>query len=283
GLVPIPLPRLCHRTVDATVHAWARDHGRPVAAGGRPGEREDDPGGCLGADLMTHRAGTDRWVVMGRQVMAETFAGRREWMLADEPLDRWQAHPIAADHRTGHRLRPAGGRRGFSLASKRPHLALLLFGQPPIQILKKGQVGREETFNGPGGHLRHRAESGDHPGQQQDRQVSLVLAHSWIALRQNLVARRRQPHHAIAMHSAGLVDVAAWQDESEFRVESLGGGRAIDLRHAGDWTHLTRSKPSMTMVASSVTTSLDPALRLPVDSLDGQALMKFQRAISPAW
>src|SRR5207247_10688406 len=112
GLGPSPLPRLRHRAVDATLHAWARDHGRPVAAGGRPGEREDDPGGCLGADLMTHRAGTDRWVVMGRQVMAETFAGRREWMLADEALARWRARQIAVDHRNGHGLRTARRRGG---------------------------------------------------------------------------------------------------------------------------------------------------------------------------
>src|SRR5437867_10351042 len=46
-------------------------------------------------------------------------------------------------------------------------LCMPLLVDPPIQILKKGQVGREETFNGPGGHLRHRAESGDHPRSEE--------------------------------------------------------------------------------------------------------------------
>src|SRR5207244_5876471 len=132
GLVPIPLPRLHYRAVHATLHAWARDHGRAVAAGGRPGERQYDSRWRLGADLMTHRVRADRWVVMGRQVIAEPFAGSREWMLANDSLNWWQPDPLAANHRTRHRLRAACGRRAFSLASKRPHLAFLLFGQPPI-------------------------------------------------------------------------------------------------------------------------------------------------------
>src|SRR5207248_515426 len=81
----------------------------------------------LGADLMTHGVRAERWVVMGRQVIAEAFAGRGEGMLADQPLNRWEPQPIAADDRSGHRLRTGGRwRRRFSLSSKRPHLDLLL-------------------------------------------------------------------------------------------------------------------------------------------------------------
>src|SRR5207245_6559548 len=115
----------------------------------------------------------------------------------------------------------------------------------------------------------------------QDGQVGLGIPQPSVALRQDPVPRRREPHHPLAMYGSGLVDVAARQGKGKFSMK-LSGGRTLDLRHAGYRTHLTRSKPSMTMVASSVTTSLDPALRLPVVSLEGHALMKFQRAISPA-
>jgi hypothetical protein len=36
---------------------------------------------------MTHRVSTDRWILMGRQVIAELIAGRRERMRADEALN----------------------------------------------------------------------------------------------------------------------------------------------------------------------------------------------------
>src|SRR3984893_8627900 len=157
-----------------------------------------------------------------------------------------------------------------------------LLVDPAVEILQKGQVGGEKPFDGPGGHLRHSTEPGDHPGQQQDSQIGLVTTHPRGSWGETLGAGAGEPHHTLAMYGSGFVDVAAWQREGEFRVQGRGGGRAIDLRHAGYRTHLTRSKPSMTMVASSVTTSFDPALRLPVVSLEGQAFTKFQRATSPA-
>jgi hypothetical protein len=69
---------------------------------------------------------------MGRQVIAELIARRREWVRADETLDGRQSRPVAADHGRRHRVRSVRRRR-LNLPSKRPHsLGLLLFRETPI-------------------------------------------------------------------------------------------------------------------------------------------------------
>ena len=81
----------------------------------------------------------------------------------------------------------------------------------------------------PGVDLGQRPEPGDDPGQQQDRQVGLVLADARIPLGDDLVARRREAHDAVAMDGAGPVDEAAGQHERVFRPEGVGRVRADAL------------------------------------------------------
>ena len=81
----------------------------------------------------------------------------------------------------------------------------------------------------PGVDLGQRPEPGHDPGQQQDRQVGLVLADAGIALRDDLVARRREAHDALAMDGAGPVDEAARQHERVFRPQGVGRVRADAL------------------------------------------------------
>src|SRR5262245_16103984 len=85
--------------------------------------------------------------------------------------------------------------------------------------------------------LRQAAEAGHDSRQQEDRQVSLVLADPRIPLRDDLVPGGRQAHDAVAMDATGAVDVAAWQDERVLRVEpvrSADGACAGDTRRAGE-------------------------------------------------
>ena len=48
------------------------------------------------------------------------------------------------------------------------------------------------------------ADPGDHPAEQHHRQVRRVLPDPVVAQRHQLVAGRRQPHHAVAVHRARL-------------------------------------------------------------------------------
>ena len=59
-------------------------------------------------------------------------------------------------------------------------------------------------------------QSRDDARQEQYGQVRLVLAHSRVAQRDDLVLGRGEAHHALAMDRAARVDVTARQDEREF-------------------------------------------------------------------
>ena len=85
----------------------------------------------------------------------------------------------------------------------------------------------------PGWTSEQRAEAGDDAGQQQHRQVRLVLAHARVALRDDLVLGRGQPHHAVAVDGAVAVDVAARQDERRTRSAARTGGVAGGAGRAG--------------------------------------------------
>jgi hypothetical protein len=84
---------------------------------------------------------------------------------------------------------------------------------PPVKILKEGQVRGEEVLdeqfvNGPGG-----AEPDDRTGQQQDGEVGRVAVHPRIGLCGDLVPRGRQAQDAFPVQDTLLVDVAARQYE----------------------------------------------------------------------
>src|SRR5207244_4307304 len=98
-----------------------------------PGKGQDQTRRSFGADLMAHRVRADRWILMGREVIAEAIARCCQWMRADEPLDRRQPDPIPADHGRRYGLRSVRRRRRLSLPWERPHwLRLLLFREAPI-------------------------------------------------------------------------------------------------------------------------------------------------------
>ena len=80
----------------------------------------------------------------------------------------------------------------------------------------------------PGVHLGQRPELRHDPGQEQDRQVRLVLADARVALRRDLVAGRGEAHDARRGGRCPVaVDVAAGQDE---RVLGLEARRARPAR-----------------------------------------------------
>ena len=80
-----------------------------------------------------------------------------------------------------------------------------------------------------------RAERGDDAAQQDHGGVGGVLLDPCVVERQQFVAGRRQPHDAVSVDCAVLVDVAARQLEAELRAELLAsagppaGGQPIRL------------------------------------------------------
>jgi hypothetical protein len=69
---------------------------------------------------------------MRHQVIAKPIAGGCEWVRADDPLNRRQPDPVAANHGRRHRLRSLCRRR-LNLLFERPHcLRFLLFRETPI-------------------------------------------------------------------------------------------------------------------------------------------------------
>ena len=80
---------------------------------------------------------------------------------------------------------------------------------------------------------------GDHPGQEQDGQVGLVLADPGVALGQDLVAGRGQAHDPVAMDGARVIDEATGQDERELGSQRAPPRDLVDRpRRAVDRTHV---------------------------------------------
>ena len=84
----------------------------------------------------------------------------------------------------------------------------------PVEVLQERQVGREQALDVVRGDQLERAERLHHPREHQDRQPRVVrAADRRVAQRLELVAGRRQPHHARLVQPTVPVHVATRQRE----------------------------------------------------------------------
>src|SRR4051794_12422205 len=95
---------------------------------------------------------------------------------------------------------------------------------PPVEVLEKCEIGCEQTFDHWWGDRSKCAQLGDHPGEQENRQVRLVVPHARIAQWQYLVPSRGQPHLSPPVDLPVVVHVAPRQLEAEL---SLQAGRRL--------------------------------------------------------
>ena len=146
--------------------------------------------------------------------------------------------PVEIGHGVGHHASPRTGSpaRRAAVRARRHGDALRLVGRVDllVEAAEIFEIGREQPFHEPGVDRRHLAELHDHPRQDDDGEIGRVLLHARVAQRQDLVGRGGQPHHAVAVQHAGLVEVALGQRELDLGLER-GRCEAIHL-----WLLLTR-------------------------------------------
>src|SRR5262245_5514893 len=123
-----------------------------------------------------------------------------------------------------------------------------LFVDLSIELLEIREVRREQVLDHVDADVRQLAELRDHARQQHDHEVRAIRLHAIILQRQDLVARGREPHHAVAMKRAVLVDVAAWKSKRKLSLERhqpltnttvacsyARAGHILSKRHRSPW------------------------------------------------
>lgn len=92
-------------------------------------------------------------------------------------------------------------------------LGVPLLVDPPVKVLQEGEVGGEQVLDQQRVDALGRAEPDNRASEQQHREIGRIAVHPRVGLRGDLVPRGRQAHHALPVHGARLVDVAARQHE----------------------------------------------------------------------
>ena len=98
----------------------------------------------------------------------------------------------------------------------------LLLVDLAVELLQVRKIGREQVLDHLDGDPLDVAERGDHARQQDDHEVGAVALDAVVLQRDDLVARGREAHDAVAMDAALRIDETPGQAEAVLGLEAHG-------------------------------------------------------------